>query len=54
MNLSHDSLKKLGDGDDPEQSIEEFTRLSGQGHSHSWQFDRDESHERATNADERQ
>ncbi len=31
--LIRDYLQKLAGGDDPEQSIEEFRRLSGKGHS---------------------
>jgi hypothetical protein len=42
MKLIVDYLKKLAGSDDPEQSIEEFTHLSGRGHSHGWRFDRDE------------
>jgi hypothetical protein len=41
-----DYLQKLAGGDDSESSIEEFERLSGQGHSHGWRFNRDEIHER--------
>jgi hypothetical protein len=33
-------------GADAEQSIEEFERLSGSGHSDGWRFDRDEVHQR--------
>jgi hypothetical protein len=44
--LIRDYLQKLVGGDDPEQSIEEFKRLSGSGNSSGWQFDRDEIHER--------
>ena len=42
-----DYLETLAGGDDPERSIEEFKRLSGQGHSHGWRFNRDEIHERS-------
>jgi len=42
VKLIVDYLKKLAGSDDPEQSIEEFTHLSGHGHSHGWRFDRDE------------
>jgi uncharacterized protein DUF6364 len=42
-----DYLQKLAGGDDPEHSIEEFRRLSGQGNSRGWRFDRDEIHERS-------
>jgi hypothetical protein len=45
--LIRDYLQSLAGGDDPEQSIEEFKRLSGQGHSHGWRFNRDEIHERS-------
>lgn len=44
--LIRDYLQKLAGGDNPEQSIEEFRRLSGQGHSRGWRFDRNEIHER--------
>jgi hypothetical protein len=44
--LIRDYLQKLAGSDDPEQSIEEFRRLSGQGHSRGWRFDRDEIHAR--------
>jgi hypothetical protein len=44
--MIRDYLQKLAGGDDPEKSIEEFGRLSGQGHSHGWRFNRDEIHER--------
>jgi hypothetical protein len=45
--LIRDYLQRLVGGDDPEQSIEEFKRLSGQGHSRGWHFSRDEIHERS-------
>ena len=38
--------KLIGGGDDPEQWIQEFDRLSGGGHSDGWRFDRNETHER--------
>ena len=44
--LIRDYLQKLAGGDDPEQSIEEFRKLSGKGHSRGWRFDRNEIHER--------
>ncbi len=44
--LVREYLQRLVGGDDPEQSIEEFERLSGRGHSRGWRFDRDEIHER--------
>jgi hypothetical protein len=45
--LVRDYLQKLAGMDDPEPSIEEFQRLSGQGHSRGWRFNRDEIHERS-------
>jgi hypothetical protein len=45
--LIRDYLQKLAGRDDPERSIEEFKRLSGQGNSDGWRFDRDEIHERS-------
>ena len=45
--LIRDHLQKLAGGDDPEESIAEFRRLSGQGHSRGWRFNRDEIHERS-------
>jgi hypothetical protein len=44
--LIRDSVQKLIGGDDPEQWIQEFHRLSGGGHSDGWRFDRNETHER--------
>jgi hypothetical protein len=44
--LIRDYLQKVAGGDDAEQSIEEFRRLSGRGHSRGWRFNRDEIHER--------
>jgi hypothetical protein len=44
--LIRDYLQSLAGGDNPEQSIEEFERLSGRGHSRGWRFNRDEIHER--------
>jgi hypothetical protein len=44
--LIRDFVRKLVGGDDPEQWIEEFNRLSGGGHSGGWRFDRNETHER--------
>ena len=44
--LVRDYLQMVAGGDDPERSIEEFNRLSGQGHSHGWRFNRDEIHNR--------
>ena len=40
-------LESVSGNDDAERSIEEFKRLSGQGHSHGWRFNRDEIHERS-------
>jgi antitoxin component HigA of HigAB toxin-antitoxin module len=37
---------KSAGGIDPEQSIKEFRRMSGRGHSRGWRFNRDEIHER--------
>ena len=45
--LIRDYLEKLAGGDDPERSIDEFTRLSGKGNSRGWQFNRDDIHERS-------
>ena len=44
--LIRDSVQKLVGGEDPEQWIQEFNRLSGGGHSDGWRFDRNEIHER--------
>jgi Family of unknown function (DUF6364) len=45
--LIRDYLQRLVGSDDPEGSIAEFQRLSGQGHSRGWRFDRNEIHERS-------
>jgi hypothetical protein len=45
--LIRDYLQKLAGGDDAEQSIEQFKRLSGSGNSRGWRFDRDQIHERS-------
>jgi hypothetical protein len=45
--LVRDYLQTLAGGDDPERSIAEFKRLSGQGNSRGWRFDRNEIHERS-------
>ena len=45
--LVRDYLQKLAGGDDPEKSIDEFRRLSGQGNSRGWRFNRDQIHERS-------
>lgn len=42
-----DHLERLAGTDDAEAMIEEFTRLSGRGHSRGWKFNRDEIHERS-------
>jgi hypothetical protein len=42
-----DYLEKLAGNDDPDRSVEEFNRLSGQGDSRGWRFDRDEIHGRS-------
>jgi replicative DNA helicase len=44
--MIRDYLQTLAGGDDPERSIEEFKRLSGQGSSREWRLNRDEIHER--------
>ena len=44
--LVRDYLQTLAGGDDPGKSLEEFKRLSGQGNSRGWRFDRDEIHAR--------
>jgi hypothetical protein len=45
--LIRDYLQSIAGGNDPERSIEEFQRLSGQGDSRGWHFNRDEIHERS-------
>lgn len=40
-----DFVKSKPDKDRAEQSIEEFERLSGQGNSAGWTFNREEIHE---------
>ncbi len=45
--MIRDYLEGVSGGDDPERSIEEFRRLSGQGNSRGWRFNRDEIHERS-------
>jgi len=45
--MIRDYLQTIAGGDDPERSIDEFKRLSGQGHSRGWRFNRDEIHERS-------
>jgi hypothetical protein len=41
-----DHLAMLAGDDDVELDIEEFKRLSGQGNSNGWKWNRDELHER--------
>jgi hypothetical protein len=45
--LVRDYLEQLAGGDDAEESIAEFKRLSGRGRSRGWRFNRDEIHERS-------
>lgn len=45
--MIRDYLQTVAGGDDPERSVEEFKRLSGQGNSRGWRFNRDEIHERS-------
>lgn len=45
--LIRDYLQKLSGGDDADRSIAEFERLSAQGHSRGWRFNRNEIHERS-------
>ena len=44
--MVRDYLQTLAGGDDPDESIAEFRRLSGKGHSRGWRFNRDEIHRR--------
>jgi hypothetical protein len=44
--LIRDYLQNVAGGDDPERSIDEFKRLSGQGNSRGWRFNREEIHSR--------
>ena len=48
--LIRDYLQTVAGGDDPERSIDEFKRLSGQGNSRGWRFNRDEIHDRQEKA----
>jgi hypothetical protein len=41
-----DCVKSKADEDHAERSVEEFKRLSGQGDSVGWTFDREEIHQR--------
>lgn len=45
--MIRDYLETVVGGDDADRSIEEFKRLSGQGNSRGWRFNRDEIHERS-------
>jgi len=45
--MIRDYLQTVAGSDDPQRSIEEFKRLSGQGNSRGWRFNRDEIHERS-------
>ncbi len=45
--LIRDYLQTVAGGDDPEQAIREFERLSGHGRLRGWRFNRDEIHERS-------
>ena len=45
--LIRDHLQSIVGGEDQEQSIDEFKRLSGMGHSRGWRFNRDEIHGRS-------
>lgn len=45
--LIRDYLQSIAGSGDAEQSIAEFERLSGRGHSRGWRFNRDELHERS-------
>jgi hypothetical protein len=47
--LIRDYMQTVTGGNDPERSIEEFNRLSGQGHSRGWRFNRDEIYDRQDN-----
>lgn len=45
--MIRDYLQTVVGSDDPERSIDEFKRLSGQGNSRGWRFDRNEIHGRS-------
>lgn len=45
--LVRDYLETLAGNSDPADSMEEFRRLSGTGHSRGWRFDRNEIHDRS-------
>lgn len=45
--LIRDYLQKLAGEDSPDHSIAEFERLSGQGHSRGWHFNRNDIHDRS-------
>ncbi|MFN0072454.1 MAG: DUF6364 family protein [Chloroflexota bacterium] len=42
-----DYLEHLAGGRDLDRDLEDFRRLSGQGDSQGWKFNRDEIHERS-------
>ena len=44
--LVREYLEKLSAAENLENALEEFRRTSGTGHRKSWQFHRDELHER--------
>ena len=44
--MVRDYLQKVAGDDDADESIAEFRRLSGKGHSRGWRFNRDEIHRR--------
>ena len=48
--LIRDYLQTVAGIDDSERSIEEFRRLSGQGNSRGWRFNREEIHSRRHDA----
>lgn len=45
--MIRDYLQTVVGSDDAERSIDEFKRLSGQGNSRGWRFDRNEIHGRS-------
>jgi len=44
--LVREYLEQVSSADNAENALEEFRRTSGQGHSRTWRFNRDELHER--------
>lgn len=44
--LVREYIQKMARAENTERIIEEFERLSGQGNSGGWRFNRDELHER--------